>query len=94
MGCADDERAIADPHEHSSAILSAALSGRSILFVLAQARYLRTVPQVSPRLQVKRSRDRRCESYGETLNDILLTGISFCVRTVSHTPETPGPHGD
>jgi low temperature requirement protein LtrA len=47
-----NEHAITHPDDQTSAALSASLYGGPILFLLAQAWYLRTVPRVSSRLQV------------------------------------------
>jgi low temperature requirement protein LtrA len=47
-----NEHAIAHPYEHISAALTASLYGGPILFLLAQAWYLRTVPRVSSRVQL------------------------------------------
>jgi low temperature requirement protein LtrA len=47
-----NEHAITHPDEHTSAALSASVYGGPVLFLLAQAWYLRTVPRVSSRLQV------------------------------------------
>ena len=47
-----NEYAIAHPDEQTTAALSASLYGGPILFLLAQAWYLRTVLRVSSRVQV------------------------------------------
>lgn len=47
-----NEHAITHPYEQTSLALSASAYGGPVLFLLAQAWYLRTVPRVSSRLQV------------------------------------------
>jgi low temperature requirement protein LtrA len=47
-----NEKAIAHPEEHGSATLSALLFGGPVLFLLAQAWYLRTVLRISARVQM------------------------------------------
>jgi low temperature requirement protein LtrA len=47
-----NEHAITHPDDHTSAALSVSMYAGPVLFLLAQAWYLRTVPRVSSRLQV------------------------------------------